>query len=193
MTSANVNSIVAVREFKAALIRFAEEAASALDMMTSQIHRAVDWVEHERPAYWQQQVKVAFDEVAEARARLNTCQMRTVAGHRPSCIEEKQDYERAKRRLAYCQKMVPNVRRWAVKLRHEADEYRGRMGTLARAVEVDLPRMVALIERTATALEKYAEVAVDPATTDSGTASSTASTSSSSAPVTPNEMDGAAS
>ena len=162
MSTANVNSIVAVREFKAALIRFAEDAASALGMMTNQIHRAVDWVEHERPAYWQQQIKVAFDELAETRTRLNTCQMRTVAGHRPSCIEEKQDYERAKRRLAYCQQMVPLVRRWSVKLQHEADEYRGRTAALARVVEVDLPRMIALIERTATSLEQYADVAAGP-------------------------------
>ena len=162
MSTANVNSIVAVREFKSALIQFAEEASSALDMMTGQIHRAVDWVEQERPSYWQQQIKLAFDEVAETRTRLNTCQMRTVAGHRPSCIEEKQDYEQAKRRLAYCQQMVPLVRRWTVKLRHEADEYRGRMGTLARIVEVELPRMIALVERTAQALEQYADVAAEP-------------------------------
>src|SRR5690606_34208168 len=37
MSSANVTSISAVREFRAALVQFADEAASALDAMSGQI------------------------------------------------------------------------------------------------------------------------------------------------------------
>jgi hypothetical protein len=58
--------------------------------------------------------------------------------------------------------MVPKVKQWSIKFRHEADEYRGRMGALSHMVQVELPRMIALIDRTATALEKYADVAVAP-------------------------------
>lgn len=159
MPSANVTSIEAVREFRAALIQFAEEAGAALETMTAQIHRALDWVEHQQPTHWQQQIKLAFDEVAETRMTLETCMLRTVAGHRPSCIEEKQNHKAAKRRLEYCQQMVPKVKQWSVKFRHEADEYRGRMGALDHMVHVDLPRLIALIDRTATALEKYADIA----------------------------------
>jgi hypothetical protein len=162
MPSANVTSIAAVREFRAALVQFADEAASALGSMSAQIHRALDWVEHEQPPYWQQQIKLAFDEVAETRMRLDTCLLRTVAGQRPSCIEEKQDHRKAKQRLEYCQQMVPRVKAWAVKFRHEADEYRGRMGNLTHMVDVELPRMIALIDSTVVALEKYAEVAAEP-------------------------------
>lgn len=162
MSSAKVSSIEAVREFRAALVQFAEEATSALDAMSAQIHRALEWIEHEQPPYWQQQIKLAFDEVSETRTRLEACLLRTVAGNRPSCIEEKQDHRRARARLEYCQQMVPKVKQWSVKFRHEADEYRGRMGTLVQAVDIELPRMIALIERTATALEKYAEISAAP-------------------------------
>lgn len=162
MSTANVTSIAAVREFRAALIQFADEAGSALESMSAQVHRSLNWVEHERPPYWQQQIKLAFDEVAQTRTRLESCLLRTVAGHRPTCIEEKQDHARAKRRLEYCQQMVPQVKQWGVKFTREMDEFRGRMGTLTRAVEVDLPRMIALIERTAAALEEYAEIAAEP-------------------------------
>lgn len=162
MSSAHVTSITAVREFKAALGQFADEASSALEAMSAQIHRALDWVEHEQPPYWQQQIRLAFDEVAETRTRLETCRMRTVAGERPACIEEKQAHRKAKERLEYCQQMVPKVKAWSVKFRHEADEYRGRMGGLAHMIDVELPRMIALIEQTATALEKYADVAAEP-------------------------------
>jgi hypothetical protein len=163
MVSVNVTSIAAVREFRAALVEFADEAAATLGAMSAQIHRAVDWVEHDQPPYWQQQIRLAFDEVAQTRMRLDTCLMRTIAGQRPSCIEEKQDLARARQRLEYCQSMVPKVKAWVVKINHEADEYRGRMGSLTRAVEIELPRMIAVIENTVAALEKYAEVSAEPA------------------------------
>lgn len=162
MSSVHVTSISAVRAFRAALVEFADESSAALGEMAGQIHRALDWVEHEQPPYWQQQIRLAFDEVAEARLRLDTCLMRTVGGQRPGCIEEKQDLVRARRRLEYCQSMVPKVKSWVIRFHRETDEYRGRMGSLARIVEVDLPAMIAIIENTVTALEKYAEVAAAP-------------------------------
>jgi hypothetical protein len=45
-----------------------------------------------------------------------------------------------------------------IKVRHEADEFRGRMSQLERLIETDLPKMIALLERMLTALESYAEV-----------------------------------
>ena len=162
MSTAKVTEIAAVRAFKAALIEFQEEAASVLETLSMQLHRTLDWVEHDRPAYWTKQIQVGFERVSQARAALTTCQMRTVAGRRPACIEEKQAYERAKRRLQHCQQMVPRVKQWAIKLSHETDEFRGRMAAFARCVENDLPRMIALIERTSAALERYAEIAGGP-------------------------------
>ncbi|MGE0377396.1 MAG: hypothetical protein AB7Q45_18450 [Planctomycetaceae bacterium] len=164
--SAKVTDIAAERAFKAALIEFHEEAAAALEMMQMQLHRTLDWVEHERPAYWTKQVQAGFEKVAQTRTQLTTCQMRTVAGRHPSCIEEKQAYERAKRRLAHCQEMVPRVKQWSIKLTQESDEFRGRTAAFARCVENDLPRMIALIERTASALERYAGVAGGPREAD---------------------------
>jgi len=131
--------------------------------MQMQLHRTMDWVEHERPAYWTKQIQAGFEKVSQARTQLSTCQMRTVAGRRPACIEEKQAYERAKQRLQHCQEMVGRVKQWAIKLTHETDEYRGRTASLAHCVENDLPRMISLIERTATALERYADIAGGPA------------------------------
>ncbi|MCA9075013.1 MAG: hypothetical protein KDA93_08275 [Planctomycetaceae bacterium] len=162
MSNARVTDITAVRAFKVALVEFEEEASSTLEMMQMQLHRLVEWVEHEQPAYWTKQIQIGFEKVSQARTALSTCQMRTVAGRRPACIEEKQALAKAKQRLQYCQEMIPRVKRWSVKLTEESDEFRGRTAAFARVVETDLPRMIALIERTAAALERYAEVANTP-------------------------------
>lgn len=163
MSTARVTDITAVRAFKAALIKFEEEASSTLEMMQLQLHRTMDWVEHEQPAYWTKQIQIGFEKVSQARTALSTCQMRTVGGRRPACIEEKQALAKAKQRLQLCQEMLPRVKKWAVKLADESDEFRGRSSAFVRIVEMDLPKMIALIERTATSLERYAEIAPGPA------------------------------
>lgn len=173
MSNARVTDITAVRAFKVALVEFEEEASSALETMQMQLHRLTDWVEHEQPAYWTKQVQIGFEKVSQARTALSTCQMRTVAGHRPACIEEKQALAKAKQRLQHCQEMIPRVKRWAVKLTEESDEFRGRTAAFARMVEMDVPRMIALIERTAASLERYAEMINVPQDASAAPASST--------------------
>ena len=167
--TAQVRSIPAIRDFKAALTLFRDDSASAIDMMLMELHRAIDWIEHDRPAYWQNETRKAFELVAATRTALNTCLMRTVAGHRSSCIEEKQAHAAAKRRLQHCQEQIERVRRWAIKIRHEADEFRSRLAVLRRRLDGDVPKSILLLDRMASALEGYAGLAADfaaPAETD---------------------------
>ncbi len=157
--SANIRSIEALVEFRAALIVFIEDASLALQTMTMELHKSYEWIEHERPYYWNAQVRRGFDQVSQTRAALESCRMRIVAGHRPSCMEEKQAYARAKQRLQHCQDQIKAVKQWANKVRHEADEFRGRMATLQALLEGDLPKAVATLENAISILESYSETA----------------------------------
>ncbi|MFV0445893.1 MAG: hypothetical protein ACK5Q5_20130 [Planctomycetaceae bacterium] len=157
-TSANVRSIPAIRDFRAATQVFLEEAVASLDMIRLELQRAFEWIEHERPQYWQMQQRRAFDLVASTRTALETCLMRTVAGRQPSCIEEKQAHAAAKRRLEETRERIERVKRWGIKLHHEANEFRGRVANLGRTLEQDLPQLLALLDRSATILEAYAEI-----------------------------------
>ncbi|MCA8992354.1 MAG: hypothetical protein KDA88_10265 [Planctomycetaceae bacterium] len=156
---ANIRDIQVVREFRAAILEFIDEANSALEVMAMELQRAMAWVEQDRPHYWTNQIRRGFDQVAETRTSLNRCKMRTVAGQRSSCIEEKQAYEKAKQRLQHCQEQIETVKRWSVKLRHEGDEFRGRLAGLRRLIETEMPKACALLEKTAEILEAYADIA----------------------------------
>ena len=85
--------------------------------------------------------------------------MRTVAGQRSACIEEKQAFDRAKRRLQHCHDQLKFVKQWANKIRHDADEFRGRFGGLIAMLDGDLPKAVAALEKAILILESYAEIA----------------------------------
>ena len=153
--SAHVTSIEAILNFAGALRRFEDDASRALLTIDQQVGRAQQWLEYEAPVYWREQIRRCFDDISRARSALETCRMRKVAGHRPSCIEEEKALRAAKQRLQVAEEKAELVRRWAGRLRHEVDEYRGRIGSFRRCLESDVPRTLALLERTVAALEAY--------------------------------------
>ena len=157
-----VTSIEAVKDFAPTLAYMQEELKGVLSSLQIEMQRAISWIEQDRPRYWQTQLKRAFDKVAETRTALTTCQMRTVAGRHPSCIEEKVAHSNAKRRLEFCQDQIDVVKRWAVKIHHEADELRGRLAGVQRLAESDIAKSLALLGNIVESLERYAGIYQGP-------------------------------
>ncbi len=157
-----VTSIDAVKEFAPSLAFMQEELKGVLSSVQIEMQRAIGWIEHDRPLYWKTQLKRAFDKVAETRTALTTCQMRTVAGRHSSCIEEKVAHSNAKKRLEFCQDQIELVKKWGVKLHHEADELRGRMAGVQRLAETDLTKSMALLANIVESLERYAGIFAGP-------------------------------
>jgi hypothetical protein len=155
--SARVTSIEAVERFRAALARFGDQANSALLELDQQINRALHWLDHEAPARWREEIRRCYEQVARTRTAWENCMLRTVAGDRPSCIEEEKAHRAAKRRLEVALEKPAVVRAWSIKVHREVDEYRGRIGKLRHVLENELPRTIALLERTQAALDAYAE------------------------------------
>lgn len=156
--TARVHDISAIRDFRPHLVRFAEELESALQTMFLEIQKGFEWIEHEQPRYWTSESRKAYDAVASTRVAFTSCQMRTVAGRKSSCIEEKIAHDKAKQRLAHCQQQMEHVKLWSIKLRHESDEFRGRLAGLRRLLDRDIPQALARLEKIVSTLEAYAEV-----------------------------------
>lgn len=155
--SAQVHSIDAISAFGSALRIFEDQATRALIAIDEQAQGALQWLEHDAPAYWKEQVRRCYDDVARARSALETCRMRTVADHRPSCIEETEALRAAQRKLREAEDKIEVVRRWAQKVREEIDEYRGRVMRFQQCLDQDVPQTLALLNRTVAALDAYAD------------------------------------
>ena len=154
---ANVKSIEAIRNFRADLQEYNDALRLSLDILTSELVRAVDYFESDRSLYWPAQVRRASDKVSEARINLERCQVTTRPGEGPSCYEEKKALQRAKDRLAYANERVKATKKWIVIVRKEVDEFRSRMAQLSFLTESELPRSIAVLDRLASRLERYVE------------------------------------
>ncbi|BBO34550.1 hypothetical protein [Lacipirellula parvula] len=154
-TPAQVRSTAAIEAFRLALVKFQERVQNAIDSLDGELHRASNWVEHDRPSHWKNQTHLAEDAVHQAKLDLERCLLMTVAGERPTCREQKAALVAAKARRAYCQEKCEAVKRWQRSFRHEQFEYDGRIGQLRRTMELDVPKAQALLKTIVRRLEEY--------------------------------------
>jgi hypothetical protein len=154
--SANVTSIEAVHAFRTALVKFEENARESLTTLELEIRRAVNWIEVDRRRYWPVQFKQASEEMAQARNALERCQLKYGSEEAPSCYEQKKNYERAKRRLRYCEDQVRKVKQWTQTIRQEVTLFDGQMAKMRLCVDSELPLAIAAIGNLLNALERYA-------------------------------------
>lgn len=153
---AHVGSIDAVRDFRAALRTFLEEARDALDSFDMELNRTLEWLLEYQPQYWKQEVRRSQEAVVEARIELNRCRATKLpGGETPSCSEEKKMLERAQRRERLAEEMVEIVRKWSHTAEREAAEYHGRANQLGNVLETDVPKSLALLDRVLGRLETY--------------------------------------
>lgn len=152
---AQVRSTDAIEALRIAVAKFQQRVQHALDSLDGELHRAQDWIEHDRPPHWKNKVHHAEEAVTQAKVELERCLMFTLAGDRPQCREQKSALDAAKGRLAYCREKGERVKHWQRSYRHEALEYDGRIGQLRRALEQELPRAMAVLAKIARRLEEY--------------------------------------
>jgi hypothetical protein len=153
---AQVRSTDAVDSLSAALARFAERVQNALDALDAEMHRADDWIEHDRPGHWRTQIREAEDRVHETKLDLERCLLMTMMdGQRPACREQKAALAEAKRRLEYCREKAERVRHWQRSFRHEMFEYDGRIGQLRGLLDQQIPAARGVLAKIARRLEEY--------------------------------------
>ncbi|MDB4638054.1 MAG: hypothetical protein P8M30_02195 [Planctomycetaceae bacterium] len=165
--SANITSVEAIANFQAGLRTQRDRASQVLDTYKREMHRVVQWFEGDLPLAWKQELQRRYEQMSEARTEYESCKLRTVAGQRSSCFDEKKKFERAKKRLQEGERKVENVKTWSRKYAEEAEECRGRLGKFQGVLDNDLEKSLALLERTIQSLENYLGRSVSPADSES--------------------------
>jgi hypothetical protein len=187
--SARVISIDTIRDFRAALCRFGEDTKNALGAVDMEIRRVTDWLVHDRPMYWQNEIKRRKEDLAEAQAAL--FRKRLQAGHDRQVYdsEEKEQVRVSQRRLLEAEEKLEIVKKWAPAFQHAVSEYLARARPTGDMLESDLKLALTLLDRMTGALDAY--LAMAPPTSASmeavPSASSGTTPSESSAPAAPAE------
>lgn len=163
MSGANVNSIQAIADVKAAVAMFVDQANGALEEVDVEIRRVLEWVLNEQPPYWQRQIRECEERVTLAKVDLHRCRsMKVSRDHVPDCAEQKVALRKAELRLEEAREKLRKVREWGRQLPTLIDEYLAQAQQLGNYLVDDLGRGTATLERMTQALEGYLSVAPSP-------------------------------
>lgn len=155
---AYVHNTAAIEQVKVALAKFAHEVDEGLTEVAAESRRLLDWLEHDRPRYWKNQVRVAWDAVEQAKKDLHRCLMYPIADERPSCTEQRAALKKAQSHLAYCEQKSERLKNWCREVRHELFEYEGRIAQLKTCGEIDVPQAMAALGRLLARIDEYQQM-----------------------------------
>ena len=156
--SANVTSTDAVRTFRGALGEFAHDLADVLVMFELEVRRPLEWIENDRPRYWQQQSHKASDGLTEARIALERCELTIGGDERRSCTDERKALQKAKRRVALCEEKLAAVKKWQAAIHKETEDFAVQIARLQAFLDDEIPRGLTTLDRMSAALEKYVQL-----------------------------------
>jgi hypothetical protein len=152
---ADVRSIDAIREFRAALATFAEEVTAALGAVDMEIKRTVQWVAHDRRAYWLEQVKRRRERVAMAQAEVFRRKLAKTDDYSPAMSEQKELLRKAEAGLRDAEQRAALVKKWEPALQQAVLEYRASTRRISNLATGEVPRAILTLGRIVDALEAY--------------------------------------
>lgn len=155
-TTAKVGDLNALRQLRAAIIKFAELADVAMGDADSDVQRTVNWVEHDQATYWVNQHRKRQEALVKAKEALRHKQIfKDPSGGRQGTAEEEKAVQIAIRRMAEAEQKMAAVKKWGRQLEKEFQIYKGSVQRLGTAVMSDVPNAIARLDRMLIALEGY--------------------------------------
>lgn len=151
---ARVLSTEALKEAKAALAEFAEAVSIALSAVDSDVNKMTSWLQNDRPAHWQRQVRLRHERVEKAKAEIAKKQL-TAAPEPASVVFERKALKRRQDELEAAKGRLAAVKRWAPVWEKQAQLYKGACRQLTEALARDIPAATLRIERMLDSLEEY--------------------------------------
>jgi len=152
--TARVNSIDALKQFRAKLCEFGVDALESLAAVECEIRHVQAWLS-ERLKFWETQVRDRGEDVSRAKAAFVRHKWGSKDGKGVGTTEVEMELKKAKRRLEEAEAKAEVTRRWLRELPRSIHEYEGPARQLTGYLEADLKQDLALLDRMTAALEAY--------------------------------------
>jgi len=154
--AARVTSIDILQTIAVAFKKFSGESSSAMDDLDIELHRALEWIQHDRKEFWNGELRRRQDRVAEARVQLMQAQTsRRVGDYRPSCVDEQKALEKAKRRLATAEHKVVTVRQCAAAIERAVNDCQRARNQFTSWLDSDVDKAITALNRMSDSLDNY--------------------------------------
>jgi hypothetical protein len=152
--SAQVTAIDAIEQLRVALLSFGDAATDALCAADTEVRRTAEWLDEQLNS-WQHEVRLAEDQVFQAKTELTRRKMLSFGDRPVDTTEQELALRRARARLEHAEEQVEISRHWLRQWPNEVNDYRGPTGQLKGLLEGQLRRACALLQQKIAILEAY--------------------------------------
>jgi hypothetical protein len=161
--SANVLSLQTLKDFKLAMITFAEDARNSLSGVDMELRRMRDWLERDQLGYWQSQIKRRQEDLMQARADLHKRKISQQGSDAVSDAEQKENLREATRKLRVAEEKLAQIKRLIPVLHHAIDEYHSHSQPLGDHLSGGFEKSLFTLEKMVGSLEAYLALAAPEA------------------------------
>lgn len=154
---ASVGSVEALRAFKPSVVQFAELTQAALSSAETSATRTLDWLAHERGPGLRREIQRLQENMTRSRTRMIS-RMDSMQDNPQPKVDDKLEFEAAKRRLRAAEEQLEQVKRWARQLERAIEEYRGSVSQFGWFVRGELGVAVGALDQMGAILEEYTQV-----------------------------------
>jgi hypothetical protein len=156
---AEVTSISAITDFRAALLVYISKVRPLLDDSADEVMRLRDWLRTTQRLHWEHQVQSRTRALTDAQQALFSAEL---AKLRAPSTAETTAVHKARRSLAEAEEKLRTVKRMGSTFEKEAVPRLKQIENLRSIVGTDLLEGVRFLERMIESLERYSEVRMAP-------------------------------
>jgi acyl transferase domain-containing protein len=157
---AKVTSLEALETFRAKLIVYREKAGRVLDEVSDNVTRTRLWLETERPAYWQNQLRQLSRELERAQQELFSAQL---SGLRDASVNQQVAVQKLRRAIRAAEDKTKTVKQWQRQYDTRVEMPARQAEKLRHFLEHDLGKAVNFLNETIKHIAAYTELSLSGA------------------------------
>ena len=158
---ARVTSLEAIEDFRAKLIVYRERAGRVLDEVNDDVTRTRLWLQSERPAHWQNQIRRLTHELERRQQELFSAQL---SGLRDASYIQQAAVQKARRAIREAEEKFKTTKQWHRQYDQRVEPLGRQVEKLRHTLGHDLGQAVAWLNEMTKTLGEYAELSSGTAT-----------------------------
>ena len=159
---AKVTSLEAIEDFRAKLIVYRDKAARVLDEVGDEVIRTRLWLETDRPAHWQSQIRQRTRELEQAQQELFSAQL---SGLREASYTQQAAVQKCRRAIRDAEDKIKLAKQWERQFDQRVETPARQVEKLRHLLSHDLGTAIAWLNEATKTLSAYAELSPTDSTT----------------------------
>jgi hypothetical protein len=152
---AKVTSLEAIEDFRARLIIYRDKAGRVLDEVSDGVVRTRLWLETDRPAHWENQIRRLTRELEQRQQELFSAKLSALS---ESSAAQQIAVQKARRAIREAEEKMHAVKNWHRQFDHKVEPAARQVEKLRHSLGPELGRAVAWINEVSKTLGAYAEL-----------------------------------